>query len=670
MEDKGTFVINTEMDTAGVTRGVGRIREALANAGKAVGDFFKTFHERLNANNGEELDIRVNDEEIIDLVDELNIIKRKMKELEDQGYGAGTQEWDDLYTRLSEIKPQIDDYKKRLLGVDEATKKVEKSTKNMEKATRKSGISFKLGLETILKQGIKTILKYAFGIRSLFMLFNKLRSAVSEGIKNLVQVDETTNQSMSALSSSLTALKNGTAAAVAPLLNALAPALTYLIDLLTQAAYKVGQFFAALTGQTSFIKAVKAQTDYAKSLDSTADSAKKAKGALASFDELNTLSSSADSSSDTGVAKPEDMFETVEIEAEAISAVERIKAIFAPLEESFTAWQQNLNFEPLKASLQGLYNACKPIIDNIGTGLKWVFDNVLAPIGSFVIESALPAFFDTLASATEYVTTALEVLKPTFEYIWENILKPMGAFIGDTFLSLMATVQDLFNGLAETFKSRGDDINNILIGVAQAWQVLCTNGKTIIQFLTGIIKGFVNNIIIPVVNRVITVLSGIVRFLDAVFKGDWEAAWQSIKDVFLNIWNLLVDIVEGVINTIIDGLNMISVDIPEWVPKFGGQTWGINFDHVSLPRLATGTVVPRSSSEFAAILGDNNRETEVVSPLSTIEQALRNVMAERGQEVNVYITADGDMDALIRQLNFRLSKENSRVGKSFVRINA
>ena len=43
----------------------------------------------------------------------------------------------------------------------------------------------------------------------------------------------------------------------------------------------------------------------------------------------------------------------------------------------------------------------------------------------------------------------------------------------------------------------------------------------------------------------------------------------------------------------------------------------------NMPRLATGTVVPPRAGEFAAILGDNKRETEVVSPLSTIKQAKR-----------------------------------------------
>lgn len=55
---------------------------------------------------------------------------------------------------------------------------------------------------------------------------------------------------------------------------------------------------------------------------------------------------------------------------------------------------------------------------------------------------------------------------------------------------------------------------------------------------------------------------------------------------------------------------------------------GLSAAKASIPKLATGTVVPRQAGEFAAILGDNNRETEVVSPLSTIQEAVANVMGE------------------------------------------
>ena len=64
----------------------------------------------------------------------------------------------------------------------------------------------------------------------------------------------------------------------------------------------------------------------------------------------------------------------------------------------------------------------------------------------------------------------------------------------------------------------------------------------------------------------------------------------------------------------------------------------------SIPALATGTVVP-PNRQFMAILGDNKRETEVVSPLSTMKQALLEAMQESGGfgggTVTVVVNLDG-----------------------------
>lgn len=46
-------------------------------------------------------------------------------------------------------------------------------------------------------------------------------------------------------------------------------------------------------------------------------------------------------------------------------------------------------------------------------------------------------------------------------------------------------------------------------------------------------------------------------------------------------------------------------------------------NNMPIPGYATGQVIPRTMQKHLAWLGDNNRETEVVSPLSTIRQALR-----------------------------------------------
>lgn len=103
--------------------------------------------------------------------------------------------------------------------------------------------------------------------------------------------------------------------------------------------------------------------------------------------------------------------------------------------------------------------------------------------------------------------------------------------------------------------------------------------------------------------------------------GGFEAAINGIIGMF-----------EKMINWIVDGLNKISFDIPDWVPLIGGQTWGINipkasFGRVSIPRLAQGAVIP-PNREFLAVLGDQKRGTNVEAPLSTIQEAVAVVMED------------------------------------------
>ena len=61
------------------------------------------------------------------------------------------------------------------------------------------------------------------------------------------------------------------------------------------------------------------------------------------------------------------------------------------------------------------------------------------------------------------------------------------------------------------------------------------------------------------------------------------------------------------------------------------------------PRLATGSVIP-PNREFLAVLGDNTRETEVVSPVSTMKQAFIEAMREMGMgdgTFNFTVNLDG-----------------------------
>ena len=125
----------------------------------------------------------------------------------------------------------------------------------------------------------------------------------------------------------------------------------------------------------------------------------------------------------------------------------------------------------------------------------------------------------------------------------------------------------------------------------------------------------------------------------------WKSKFDAVKDGARASINGIISIVERGINNIVSKANKLSWDIPDWVPGVGGSHFGFNLPTVSIPRLATGTVVPKNYGEFTAILGDNKREPEVVSPISTMKQAFKEALEEAGNTsggmMHLYLILDG-----------------------------
>lgn len=89
----------------------------------------------------------------------------------------------------------------------------------------------------------------------------------------------------------------------------------------------------------------------------------------------------------------------------------------------------------------------------------------------------------------------------------------------------------------------------------------------------------------------------------------------------------------------------------------------IGIPRLTLPALATGTVVPAGFGEFTAILGDNKREPEIVSPESYMKQAFLDALTESG------ITAGGGTQIIKlvvdgRTLTEIVNRENQRSGRA------
>ena len=257
--------------------------------------------------------------------------------------GADSAEYDQLSTALDAVKSKLESMVQRVERGTSAFAKfgsvigkgVVGGLKGMVSMLGKGAAAMlKLSLRakkthSTFNSGIGTLLRYGLGVRSLFALMNKLRSALVDGYKNLARYSSRTNAAISSLMSALTRLKNSFAAAFDPILRAAAPALVTLINLISNAVSKIGMLTAALTGAKTYTKATTIQEDYAKSLDKTSKSAKKAKAALASFDELNILDdNSSDSTKDDGSVDPSKMFEQVPIDSAVLDFADKLKKAF------------------------------------------------------------------------------------------------------------------------------------------------------------------------------------------------------------------------------------------------------------------------------------------------------------------------------------------------------
>lgn len=187
----------------------------------------------------------------------------------------------------------------------------------------KLGYAFK---QVLLYQGLSSLI-YGFA------------NAMKEGINNLYQYSSLMGgqfkSSMDSLATSFQYLKNSMGAMVSPIINALAPAIDFLIDKFVALLNIVNQLFARLTGASTYTAAKKSAASYGDTISDTAGTAKKAakeiKDATTGIDELNIISQNDNSGSGGGGAGGKDygsMFEQLPIENSISEFADKLKAAF------------------------------------------------------------------------------------------------------------------------------------------------------------------------------------------------------------------------------------------------------------------------------------------------------------------------------------------------------
>lgn len=267
--------------------------------------------------------------------------------------------------------------------------------------------------------------------------------------------------------------------------------------------------------------------------------------------------------------------------------------------------------------------------------IKNGLDDLLSGFSEFTgsVREIFSDFFELVNQLySEHIAPIFEELMPEMEALWQEHIAPLLSKVGEFFGKLGENIKilwdEVFKPLIEWFS------DNIMPVISPILEVL---GKIFIGVFGSIADA---------IGNLLDIFGGLIDFITGVFTGDWEKAWNGIKDIFAGIWDLLVTIIKtpingiigiinalidgvaGGINLIIDGINSLSFEVPDWVPFIGGSKLGFDiprFEPPKIPYLATGAVIP-PNAPFMAMLGDQKHGTNIEAPLDTIKQAVREVV--------------------------------------------
>lgn len=127
------------------------------------------------------------------------------------------------------------------------------------------------------------------------------------------------------------------------------------------------------------------------------------------------------------------------------------------------------------------------------------------------------------------------------------------------------------------------------------------------------------------------------------------------------------------LNMMIRALNRLHFNIPDWVPSIGGKSFGINISqigNISIPRLATGAVIP-PNAEFMAVLGDQKNGRNLEAPENLIRQIVREeteAIAKRPILVHAEVSGKTLMNIVAEQENEKSKADGYTIGVEFLHI--
>lgn len=213
-------------------------------------------------------------------------------------------------------------------------------------------------------------------------------------------------------------------------------------------------------------------------------------------------------------------------------------------------------FKARMEGVKGIFNSLKPIMQNVATRLAPAFQEIFAKI-SEVFQDLQPIVGEFISSLFPAIGECIDALLPIIE----------------TVLSYISPILTMISNLVKSLLPALTNIIKFLV-------------VPLFQLVASVVHETFKNImdfIMPIIQNIIDAMMGICDFITNVFTGNWSAAWENVKSIFVNVFEALggllatpLNAVISIINGVIEGINACGFIIPDWVPIVGGKEFKLD----------------------------------------------------------------------------------------------
>lgn len=553
---------------------------------------------------------------------------------------------DNIGNQLRAAETDLDGAKKKAGEVSDRIREAEANTSRFGDAAANADGKMKKILGHVGKLARRVL---------IFAVITAALRSMRNWLSEIVKSDQEASAAMAQLKGALLTLAQ-------PLVQVLVPAFTLLVRVIAAVVTQIARLVAAISGKSlssaaASAKALNAQT---KALKGTGKAAKDAGKSLASFDEINQLSSS--SSGAGGGASADAIAPDFSFMDEVDGRLKKIADAVIFIGAGLAAWKLSSllpgmlgtvakKLAGIALAVGGLMLLWDGLSDAWNNGVDW--GNLIEILGGAAAAAlGLYLTFGKVGAGIGLIVAGATMVVTAFRDIIDS-----GVNLKNTLLLIAGIVA---TGLG-FFVLTGSVIPLVIAGIASIVTAILAWTGNLGDFVAGIKQIF----------------SGLAEFIGSAFTGDMDAAFNGLTKIVKGFANTVLSIVNAIIgvatkalNWIISKLNSISFDIPDWVPGVGGKTFGVNIPMIpdyKIPALAQGAVIP-PNREFLAVLGDQRSGTNIETPLATMVQAFKQALAESGYSGSSEAVLVLDRDVLGRVV-YQLNKaEGNRIGVSLTGV--